>query len=105
MNTRPISNADLESLWHGQKVIVKDDVSPHVRAGEYIVTAAFWDTDIEIVFALMDVNYSVDNPNWVAFHLSYQEWLDLTSRLEPLNEIDLSFMSKFMTFKRECESR
>src|SRR3990167_4063713 len=79
---KPISNADLESQWHGQKVIVKEGASPHLRPGEYIVTAAFWETDTEMVFALMDVDYSVDNPNWVAFHFSYQEWAEFALQLE-----------------------
>ena len=99
-----ISNAELESQWHGQIVLVKEGMSSHLRPGEYIITAAFWETDMEMVFALMDVDYSVDNPNWVAFHFSYQEWAEFVLQLERMGKTG-DFMSRFNAFKQECEAK
>lgn len=104
MEPKPISTADLERAWHGQRVFVPDGMSPHVKPGEYIVTAAFWETDAEIVFALMAADYSVDNPNWVAFHLNYLDWIKLTKQLERLGSKG-DFMSRMLAFKAECERR
>lgn len=84
-----ITNQELESQWHGKLVEVPAYPEyPYLKPGKYVITAAFWETESEIVFALMDENYSKENPNWVAFHVSEDEWRKLTSRLRITGNAD-----------------
>lgn len=90
-----ITNQELESQWHGKLVEVPACPEyPRLKPGKYLVTAAFWETESEIVFALMDENYSKENPNWIAFHVSENEWRGLVSKLKIIGDRDYMLIMK-----------
>lgn len=39
-------------------------------------------------FALMDENYSKENPNWIVFHVGEGEWRNLAGKLKIVGDCD-----------------
>ena len=71
-----ILDKDLE-WWHNKTVVFADDPV----AKPYIVTASLCESENEIIFALMDLDYGSDNANWQTYCFSADEFKVFIARL------------------------
>ena len=69
-------------MWHN-KIVTR---ASHPNMEKYVVTASLRESDGQIVFALMNLNYSRTNPDWTAYHIADEEFPALIATLQFVDE-------------------